>query len=81
MKQRLGIAQAIIGKPEIVLLDEPTNALDELGINQLVDIVEKLQQSAVTLVIASHDKKFLEKVIHSENIIKLKNGRVIINED
>lgn len=81
MKQRLGIAQAIIGKPEIILLDEPTNALDELGINQLVDIVKKLQQSAITLVIASHDKKFLKKVIYSENIIKLENGRVIINED
>lgn len=81
MKQRLGIAQAIIGKPEIILLDEPTNALDELGINQLVDIVKKMQQSAITLVIASHDKKFLKKVIYSENIIKLENGRVIINED
>ncbi|AYE58632.1 multidrug ABC transporter ATP-binding protein [Lactiplantibacillus plantarum] len=81
MKQRLGIAQAIIGKPEIILLDEPTNALDELGINQLVDIVKKMQQAAITLVIASHDKKFLKKVIYSENIIKLENGRVIINED
>ncbi|VDG32258.1 ABC transporter, ATPase component [Lactobacillus rhamnosus Lc 705] [Lactiplantibacillus mudanjiangensis] len=81
MKQRLGIAQAIIGQPKIVLLDEPTNALDESGINRLVKIIDQLQANNVTIIVASHDRSFLQVITNTQNIIRLENGCVVSEMD
>lgn len=56
MKQRLGIAQAIMEDPELLILDEPTNALDEDGIQFIIKLLKTLQNK--TILIASHDKHF-----------------------
>ncbi|VDG18038.1 ATP-binding cassette domain-containing protein [Lactiplantibacillus mudanjiangensis] len=81
MKQRLGIAQAIIGQPKIVLLDEPTNALDEAGIKRLVKIINQLQENNVTIIVASHDRSFLQAITDNQNIIRLENGQVVSEVD
>jgi len=62
MKQKLGIAQAVLGKSELIVLDEPTNALDAASIKKLVAYIKQLQAGGSTLVIASHDQAFVAAV-------------------
>lgn len=75
MKQRLGIAQAILKYPELIALDEPTNAIDEEGISRLVLLIKKLKAKGCTIIIASHDRGFLEQT--ADCIITMKEGRII----
>ncbi|MVB10280.1 putative ABC transporter ATP-binding protein NosF [Caprobacter fermentans] len=56
MKQRLGIAQAIMERPDLILLDEPTNALDEDGVELVRTVVREEIDRGATVVIASHNK-------------------------
>ena len=57
MKQRLGIAQAIMERPDLILLDEPTNALDEDGVELVRTVVREEIDRGATVVIASHNKE------------------------
>lgn len=75
MKQKLGIAQALMENPDLILLDEPTNALDEKSIKNILDIIVKEKEKGKTILIASHDKLSLEEV--SDEIINMENGRII----
>lgn len=59
MKQRLGIAQAIMEKPDLILLDEPTNALDEDGVELVRAVVREEIDRGATVLIASHNKEDL----------------------
>lgn len=78
MKQRLGIAQAIMENPDLIILDEPTNALDIDGIKLINDIVLDLKKQGKTILIANHDKEELEKV--ADEILLIDRGRIIKNE-
>lgn len=60
MRERLGIAQAIMKKPQIILLDEPTNGIDIEGIEELKKLFIQLKNNGSTVIIASHDRQFLE---------------------
>ncbi|KRM71879.1 ATP-binding cassette domain-containing protein [Lacticaseibacillus brantae] len=62
MKQKLGIAQALLGSNPLIVLDEPTNALDEASIDRLVSLIQSVQDGGSTFVIASHDRDFVEKI-------------------
>lgn len=62
MKQRLGIAAAVMGEPDVVLLDEPTNALDETGLEMLREIVLMQKRRGAIVILASHDRFFLESL-------------------
>lgn len=74
MKQRLGIAGAILGEPELLLLDEPTNALDTKGVELLRSIIQEERQRGAAVVVACHDAAFLESV--SDEIYCLENGQL-----
>lgn len=75
MKQKLGIAQALMEDPDLILLDEPTNALDEDSVRNILDIIKKEKRKGKTILIASHDKSSLEEI--SDYIFKIENGRII----
>ena len=55
MKQRLGIAQAIMEDPDILILDEPMNGLDKDGVNDMRDLLLQLKEAGKTMIVASHN--------------------------
>ena len=75
MKQRLGIAAAIMEKPEIVILDEPINALDDTGAKLVRDILHKLRDEGSLVILACHDTEELEFL--SDEIFTLSEGKMI----
>ena len=76
MRQRLGIAQAIIHKPNLLILDEPTNGLDPEGIKQLRDLLTKLaKEENMGILISSHNLAELESFCNKISIIQ--NGKII----
>lgn len=74
MRQRLGIAQAIMESPDILVLDEPTNALDEEGINLFYDIIQKEKARGALVIMASHNKDDIETLADVK--IKMSDGRI-----
>lgn len=72
MKQKLGIAQAFLSNPDLLILDEPTNALDETSIDCLINKLIEMNQDGKTILIASHDSTFLNKLTNL--IYTLENG-------
>lgn len=75
MKQRLGIAAAIMEKPEIVILDEPTNSLDEDGVNLVKHIVRNEKERGALAVVSCHDEEILKGM--SDEVFLLEQGRLI----
>ena len=76
MRQRLGIAQAIMHKPNLLILDEPTNGLDPEGIKQLRDLLTKLaKEENMGILISSHNLAELESFCNKISIIQ--NGNII----
>lgn len=74
MKQRLGIAAAIMEQPELILLDEPTNALDDKGVAQICSLIKREKDRGALVVIACHDAAVLELV--SDEIYTISEGKV-----
>ncbi|XZI81497.1 ATP-binding cassette domain-containing protein (plasmid) [Clostridium perfringens] len=72
MKQRLGIAQALMEKPKLLILDEPMNALDESGVQLVRKILLDLKNKGVTILLASHNKDDINSLC--DNIYEIKNG-------
>ncbi len=75
MRQRLGLAQALLGAPELVLLDEPTTGLDPQASRELYRIVGELRASGCTIVISSHLLAELEA--HIDGALILRQGRLL----
>ncbi len=73
MKQRLAIASAMLNDPEVLILDEPTNGLDPMGIIQIREIIQSIANNGTTIILASHLLDEVEKVC--SHVIVLKNGR------
>lgn len=78
MKQRLGIAQAIMENPDLIILDEPTNALDVDGVELLTNILFKLKKENKAILISNHDKEEMEKMC--DEIYTLDKGKIINHE-
>jgi len=74
MKQRLGLGISIIHNPEILILDEPTNGLDPMGINNLRKFLQNLRDQGKTILISSHILSEIEKLVDRIGIIK--NGSI-----
>ena len=79
MKQRLGIAAAIMEDPDIIILDEPINALDDSGTEQVRQILMKHKQRGALIIIACHDADELEFL--SDEIIEIAEGRIQPKKD
>lgn len=76
MKQRLGIARAIITKPELIILDEPTNGLDPIGIKDTRDLILMLNREyGITFILSSHILGEMEQVVDRIGVID--NGRLL----
>ncbi|HDX9578510.1 TPA: ATP-binding cassette domain-containing protein [Bacillus pseudomycoides] len=75
MKQRLGIAQALMEEPELLILDEPLNALDSGGVDLVKNLLFEMREKNKLILIASHDKEVLE--ILSDEIFTIEKGKII----
>ncbi|MBS4192163.1 ATP-binding cassette domain-containing protein [Bacillus sp. FJAT-49705] len=76
MKQRLGLARAIVVKPELIILDEPTNGLDPIGIKDIRDLIFMLNKEyGITFLLSSHILGEIEQVANRIGVIK--NGRLL----
>ena len=79
MKQRLAIAAALLGNPEVLVLDEPTNGLDPVGIAEIRELIKKLAKDGKTIIMASHMLDEVEKVCTHVAILKF--GKLITYGD
>lgn len=79
MKQRLSIAQAIMEKPEILLLDEPMNGLDEEGIEKFREIFIRMKENGTLILIASHNKEDIMALC--DYVYKMDNGKILVESE
>ena len=75
MKQKLGIAAAVMENPDIIILDEPINALDDVSVEKVHDILEEQKKRGAVIIIACHDKEELDQL--SDEIIEISDRRII----
>lgn len=73
-KQRVAIARALVKRPEIIMADEPTGALDSSTGKQVFDTLKKLSKDKLVIVV-SHDREFAEQ--YGDRIVELKDGKII----
>ena len=88
MKQRLAIAAALLGNPEVLVLDEPTNGLDPVGIAEIRELIKKLAKDGKTIIMASHMLDEVEKVCTHVAILKFGKlitfgdvNEILVNDD
>lgn len=74
MKQRLGIAIALLNHPRLLILDEPTNGLDPLGIQELRDLIKSFPEQGITVILSSHILAEVEQIADHIGIIN--NGHL-----
>lgn len=74
MKQRLGIAMALLNQPKLLILDEPTNGLDPLGIQELRELIRSFPEKGITVILSSHILSEVQQVADQIGIIV--NGRL-----
>lgn len=78
MRQRLGLAQALLNKPKLLVLDEPTNGLDPAGIREFRDLMRELAQSGMAVFISSHMLNEVEQLCDRIGIIQ--QGRMVTEQ-
>ncbi|MBP2072427.1 lantibiotic protection ABC transporter ATP-binding protein [Thermoanaerobacterium butyriciformans] len=74
MKQRLGIAIALLGSPDLLILDEPSNGLDPIGIQNLRELIKSFQKMGITVILSSHILTEVSKLVDTVGIIS--NGKL-----
>jgi ABC-2 type transport system ATP-binding protein len=77
MKQRLAIASALLGDPDVLILDEPSNGLDPVGISEVRILVKQLAQAGKTIIMASHLLDEVEKVC--THVAILRKGKLLLS--
>ena len=75
MRQRLGIATALLGEPEVLILDEPANGLDPAGIRWMRDLLRGFADDGGTVLLSSHLLHEIEVV--ADDIVVIGNGRIV----
>ena len=75
MRQRLGIAQALMENPDILLLDEPLNGLDNEGVEEMREVILQQKEKGKLIVIASHNREDLGRLC--DVVFHFDNGRIV----
>ncbi|MBK8166285.1 MAG: ABC transporter ATP-binding protein [bacterium] len=78
MLQRLGLAQALLGEPELLILDEPMSGLDPMGRREVRTLLQELKNQGCTIVLSSHIVPDVEQLADAVGI--LREGRLVLNE-
>ena len=78
-KQRLAIARALSLRPDILLFDEPTSALDPELVKEVLDIIRKLKNDKITMLIVSHEMNFVKEI--SDKVVVLEKGEILEKGD
>lgn len=79
MKQRLGIAASLLGSPELLILDEPTNGLDPSGIHEMRELIKNMpQQYGITVLVSSHLLGEVEQMAYKVGIIR--EGQLVFQD-
>jgi putative ABC transport system ATP-binding protein len=73
-KQRVAIARSLIGKPRLILADEPTGALDSETSSQIMDLLGEIHQTGITMLVVTHDSDIAAR---TQRIIRLRDGKVV----
>lgn len=76
MRQRLGIAQAIMERPHILLLDEPMNGLDNQGVEDVRQLLRQFREQGMTIVLASHHREDID--VLCDEVYMLNEGRLVV---
>ena len=79
MKQRLGVAAAVMERPDLLILDEPFNALDTSGIEMVSHLLEEEKKNGALVIFSCHDNEILKT--HSDQILELSEGRIVGKSD
>ena len=74
-KQRVAIARTLAMHPEVILFDEPTSALDPEMVKEVLQVIESLAHTGITMIIVTHEMKFAEKV--SDRILFIDHGKIL----
>lgn len=75
MRQRLGIAQAIMEDPSLIILDEPFNGLDANGVDDIHNLLLELKEQGKTILMTSHSSEDINRLC--DNVIRMEQGRII----
>lgn len=78
MKQRLGIAAALLSSPDLLILDEPTNGLDPSGIQEMRELIKELPKSGMSVLVSSHLLSEIDQMATQVGIIN--NGKMIFQD-
>lgn len=78
MKQKLGVSMAVMEEPDIIILDEPVNALDEASVRIVHDLLQQHKERGALIIVASHDREELD--ILADEIFIMENGRIVGSE-
>lgn len=79
MKQRLAVAQAVMEQPDVIMLDEPTNSLDETGVEEIRKIILEEKTRGALVLLASHNKEDIR--VLADEWYRVENGQVIKQEE
>ena len=74
MRQRLGLAQALMESPDILILDEPLNGLDQSGVNEMRDILSSLAKEGTTIIMANHNSEDIELLC--DTVCEMELGKI-----
>lgn len=78
-KQRVGIARAMVHRPEVIIADEPTGNLDPFNTWEIISLLQKINALGTTLILATHDKEIINTL--DKRVITLDRGRLIRDEE
>ena len=78
MKQKLGIASAFMEKPDVIILDEPINAIDEAGVKNVKNLIRGAKERGAVIITACHDAEELKEL--SDEIVQIAEGRIVNND-